>query len=177
MILKLKQTPGIYLAGFMASGKTTIGRILAERIGWHFADLDDDIVSAAGMPIPRIFEERGEPEFRRIESEAVSRRIQRIKCGEPTVVALGGGTYSHSTNADLIESSGISVWLDCPLEMVERRVAGNGHRPLARDPERFRELYRARREAYSRAAYRVEVLGDDAERTVGQILDLPVFHL
>lgn len=176
MILKLKQTPGIYLTGFMGSGKTTIGRILAERIGWHFADLDEDIVTAEHMPIARIFEERGEPEFRRIETEAVLRRVEQIRCGYPTVLALGGGTYAHPGNAELIESHGVLLWLDCSFEMVERRVAQTAHRPLARDPVFFRELFHARREAYSRAEWRVEVTCDDPEITVGQILALPFFH-
>ncbi len=67
MILTLKKTPGIYLAGFMASGKTTIGRALARRIGWHFADLDHDIEQESGTTIASIFDERGEAEFRRLK--------------------------------------------------------------------------------------------------------------
>src|ERR1022692_5190369 len=66
MILKLKRTPGIYLVGFMGSGKSTIGRLLAERIGWHFVDLDEEIEAAERMSILEIFETRGEAEFRRV---------------------------------------------------------------------------------------------------------------
>ena len=82
MILKLKRTPGIYLVGFMASGKTTIGRALAHELGWAFADLDQDIETAEGVSIAEIFDRRGEEEFRKIENAAVRRRVlRRIESG------------------------------------------------------------------------------------------------
>src|SRR5205823_9160195 len=68
MILKLKRTPGIYLVGFMGSGKTTIGRLLAEELGWGFADLDEEIEKREGMSISQIFETRGEAGFRQAET-------------------------------------------------------------------------------------------------------------
>src|SRR5579884_286135 len=64
MILKLKRTPGIYVVGFMAAGKTTIGRLLADELGWGFADIDEDIETSEGMKIADIFDQRGEEEFR-----------------------------------------------------------------------------------------------------------------
>src|SRR5580704_1755028 len=91
MILKLKRTPGIYLVGFMASGKTTIGRLLADELGWSFADLDQDIEAAHGSSIARIFATRGETEFRAVEKEAVRLRVGEVMRGKPMVVALGGG--------------------------------------------------------------------------------------
>ncbi|MCU1262015.1 MAG: shikimate kinase [Bryobacterales bacterium] len=175
MILKLKQTPGIYLAGFMASGKTTIGRALAQRIGWHFADLDYDIEAEYGTTIAKIFDERGEAEFRRIETEAVINRVNKIRLGVPTILALGGGTYSHPGNAELIENNGISLWIDCPFEVISQRVLLSGHRPNARDPVRFRQLFLDRQAFYAKAAMHVFVTDDDPERTVDQILQLPLF--
>jgi shikimate kinase len=175
MILKLKQTPGIYLAGFMASGKTTIGRALAKRIGWHFADLDYDIEAEYGTTIARIFDERGEAEFRRIETRAVQNRVSKIRLGVPTILALGGGTYTQEANAELIENNGVSLWIDCPFDVISRRVATNGHRPLARDPVRFRELFLERQTFYEKAAIRVVVTEDDPEHTVDQILKLSLF--
>ena len=71
MILKLKRTPGIYLTGFMASGKTTIGRLLADELDWQFVDLDKEIEAQQGISIAEIFDTRGEQEFRRIETEAI----------------------------------------------------------------------------------------------------------
>ena len=118
MILKLKNTPGIYLVGFMGSGKTTIGRLLAERLGWHFADLDDEIEAQQGSSIAEIFDLRGEEEFRRIETGVVRAQVRTIERGRPTVVALGGGTFAQQANFDLLENNGVSIWLDCPLETV-----------------------------------------------------------
>jgi len=173
MILKLKQTPGIYLAGFMASGKTTIGRMLAERLGWKFVDLDQEIEAQQGISIAEIFDRHGEPEFRRIETEALRTRVRTIQRGQPSVVALGGGTFVQPGNFDLVESNGITVWLDCPLETVRRRVAEPSSRPLARDAQRFEELYHARHTAYARAEYRISIDSDDPAVVVEAILNLP----
>src|ERR1700680_778109 len=98
MILKLKRTPGIYLVGFMASGKTTIGRLLADELGWSFADLDQDIETEQKVSVGEIFEQRGEDEFRRLEKEAVRRRVGDVERGKPTVVALGGGAFNDEGN-------------------------------------------------------------------------------
>src|SRR6266478_1962012 len=141
MILKLKRTPGIYLVGFMAAGKTTIGRLLAHELGWSFADVDEDIVAAEGASIADIFDARGEQEFRKIEQEAVRKRVSEIVRGRPMVVALGGGAFAQDTNRALLEENGVSIWLDCPFPTVCRRIGDASHRPLARDPKKFQELY------------------------------------
>jgi shikimate kinase len=75
----------------------------------------------------------------------------------------------------LLENNGVTIWLDCPLEVLERRVARAQHRPLARDLERFRSLYQARREAYAKADYRIEVGDADATVHVQSIMKLPLF--
>jgi len=176
MILTLKQTPGIFLTGFMASGKSTIGRLLADRIGWQFTDLDHDIETAEQAPIADIFSQQGEAEFRRIETEALRWRIKQIRAGSAAVVALGGGTYAQPDNAELIEHSGVVIWLDCPFSIVERRVLRNGHRPLARDPALFRQLYEERQASYSRAPFHVSVEDENTEHTIEKIFALPFFH-
>ena len=175
MILKLKRTPGIYLVGFMGSGKTTIGRHLADELGWSFVDLDADIESEQGATISRIFDTRGEEEFRRLERAAIQKRVRMIEKGRPMVVALGGGAFAQQGNFELLENNGISVWLDCPFSIVRARVSQASERPLARDPEKFRELYDHRRSAYERADYRIEILGDDPAPAVESILKLPIF--
>ena len=175
MILKLKRTPGIYLVGFMGSGKTTIGSHLADELGWSFVDLDADIEAEQGTSISNIFDTRGEDEFRRIETEAIQKRIRLIERGRPMVVALGGGAFAQPRNFELLENNGISVWLDCPFAVVQARVSQGSDRPLARDPDRFRELYESRRSAYERADFRVEVGGDDPAPAVQSILKLPIF--
>ncbi len=174
MITKLVRTPGIYLVGFMGSGKSTIGRLLADELGWNFADTDEDIEAGEQVTIFDIFEQRGEAEFRRIESEAIRKRVGMVERGRPHVVALGGGAFTIDANVRLLGENGVTVWLDCPLDLVKRRIEGQTHRPLARDPERFAALYRERRASYGKADFRVEA-GDDAAAVVTTILTLPIF--
>ncbi len=175
MILKLKRTPGIYLVGFMGSGKSTVGRLLAERLGWPFVDLDAENESAQGTSILEVFETRGEAEFRRIEREALRGHVKTIECGRPCVLALGGGAIAQPGNYELIENNGVTIWLDCPFETVCRRVAPAAHRPLARDPATFAQLYESRREAYARADYRIPVESDDPAEAVEAVMRLPLF--
>ena len=175
MILKLKRTPGVYLVGFMASGKTTIGRLLADELGWAFADLDEDIVDAHGAAIADIFDTLGEEEFRKTEQTAILKRVGQIERGKPMVVALGGGTFVSEANRELLIDNGITVWLDCPFDRVCARIEGSIHRPLARDPEKFKQLYRDRRAAYEKAEHRIEIQSDDPAAAVAAILKLPVF--
>jgi shikimate kinase len=171
MDTRLKRTPGIYLTGFMGTGKTTIGKMLADRLGWNFVDLDAEIEAAQHITIAELFEKRGEPEFRDIESAMLQKIVQRIERGAPSVVALGGGTYVGEENARLINEHGISVWLDCPVDILQSRLDETESRPLARDPERFRRLYEERGTAYARASYRVS--SDCAwEQAVDAILHL-----
>jgi shikimate kinase len=177
MIHKLKLTPGIYLIGFMASGKTTIGRQLAYELGWSFADTDEDVEAEQKQTIAHIFETRGEDEFRKVEARAIQKRVKTVRTGRPMVVSLGGGAFSQQDNFELLESNGVTIWLDCPLALVRARLAVHGgmERPLAREAEALEHLFFARRAAYQRADYRIEVTGDDANETVKKILALPIF--
>jgi shikimate kinase len=169
---RLKRAPGIYLTGFMGSGKTTIARALADRLGWDFIDLDQEIENAEQTTIAEIFESRGEPEFRRIETEMIRTVVRRIELGNAAVIALGGGTFVEAANATLLEHHGISIWLDCPFETIAQRITEPGVRPLARDAEAFRKLYEERQTAYGRASFRVDA-NCDIERAVDLILGLP----
>ena len=175
MILKLKRTPGLYIVGFMGSGKSTVGRALAKHLGWRFADLDEDIEAREQVPIAQIFDERGEEEFRRVENEALKRRISDIARGVPWVLAVGGGCYAQPRNLELMTNHGLSLWLDAPLELIRSRVAHSTHRPLARDPDKFEELYHARRTSYEKADYRIEVGPSGSPGAVEDILQLPIF--
>ncbi len=174
MNLKLKRTPGLYVVGFMGAGKTTIGRHLAHRLGWNFFDTDQEIERAEGVAIAEIFDRRGEAEFRRIESDIIRQHVRWIERGRPAVLALGGGAFADPDNRLVIEPNGISIWLDCPFAVVERRVARNADRPLARDPERFAALFESRREHYRLAHVHVTIESDDPEVTVETILRHPV---
>ncbi len=175
MILKLKRTPGIYLVGFMAAGKSTIGRVLADELGWSFADVDEDIEAAHGLSIAEIFDRHGEEEFRRLEHEALRQRVRLVENGRPMVVALGGGAFAEERNRSILIENGITIWLDCPFPLVCARLEGSSNRPLARDPNQFQQLYEDRRPHYSQAEYRIDIQTNDPVEIVTAILKLPVF--
>jgi shikimate kinase len=159
----------------MGSGKSAVGRLLADELGWQFADIDEDIENAQGASIAEIFDRRGEEEFRGIEKEALRKRVREVECGKPLVVALGGGAFLDPANQKLLEDRGVTVWLDCSFPRIRARLEGHTHRPLARDPDKFRQLYDERRDTYSQAEYRVEADTDDAAAVVAEILKLPIF--
>lgn len=175
MNLKLKRTPGLFIVGFMASGKSTAGQMLAQKLGWQFADVDADVEREQGTTIREIFEKRGEGAFRVIETQTIQNRIDVIRTGHPWVIALGGGAFVQEQNRELISNNGISLWLDCPLSRVRTRLGGDSTRPLATDPERLTTLYEARQVLYSRADYRIDADCDQPEEIVSRILALPIF--
>jgi shikimate kinase len=174
MNVRLKRTPGFYLVGFMGSGKTTVGRHLAHRLGWSFFDLDHEIEEAEKTTIGELFDARGEPEFRRIEAEMLRQHVHSIERGRPAVLALGGGAFVDAANRELILQNGIAIWLDCPFERVKQRVGDTSARPLARDPQRFAALYESRREVYALADVRIAIEGDDVEPAVEAVLNHPM---
>jgi shikimate kinase len=165
------------LAGFMGSGKTTTGSLLARHLGWHFTDLDTLVEQAAGLSVTRIFEQHGESAFRQIEREQLVAALGRAAEFErPTVLALGGGTVAQPGNMELLRAAGAAVvWLDCPLEQLITRCALVTTRPLFRDEAGFRALYEQRLPYYRQADYRVEI-GDDPRQVVERILALGVFE-
>jgi shikimate kinase len=172
---RLKQTPGLYLMGFMGSGKTTIGKLVAERLGWSFVDIDQDIEASQSRSIAEIFDSLGEEAFRQMEADAIRKRVRAVACGRPTVMALGGGAAAQPANVDLIETHGVTIWLACPFEVVVRRVGQDPSRPNARDLRKFEELFHARQQAYGRADFRIDIETDDPAPAVDAILKLPLF--
>lgn len=176
MILKLKRTPGIFLVGFMGSGKSTVGRALADELGWSFFDLDDEIEAGAGAKIGEIFDTHGEHLFREMESTALATRVRAVQTGQPQVVALGGGALLRDENLEMVSNNGVVVWLDAPFDLIEKRVAAESHRPLARDLGQLRELFETRRPRYAQAHYRIDAPEEDVMTTVQKILALPLFR-
>lgn len=168
---KLKGAPGIYLVGFMGSGKSTAGPLLAARLGWEFVDLDQRIERLAGMPIRQVFELAGEPAFRAVERLALEYERELVLKGRARVIALGGGAFAQERLADRLRDGGMSVWLSCPPEAMWERVKNEGGRPLAKDPDAFQQLYAKREDAYARADARVDSQRPAAE-VVEQILAL-----
>ena len=162
----------IFLIGFMGSGKTTVGRLLAHRLGWTFADLDERVARAAGMSIPEIFAREGEPAFRRRETEAL-----RLAAAERRVVlATGGGAACRDENLMLMLNAGHVAGLAVsPPEAVRRAGALSG-RPLldgAADPvAAAATLLAARQPFYARAHWRVETEGRSPAEVAQEIARL-----
>ena len=163
------------LTGFMGSGKSTVGALLARQLAWRFADLDERIEAASGLSIPQIFERFGEAAFRRMEREQLELALGRsTERRESAVLALGGGTYAQPANAELLRAAGVPVvWLDCPIEILLARCMTMKGRPLFRDEESFRELHAQRLAAYSQADHRVDTSGPPPD-VVARILELGV---
>jgi shikimate kinase len=124
----------IVLVGMMGSGKSSVGRRLATRLGLPFVDADAEIETAAGMTIPEIFAQRGEAEFRDGERRVISRILTTRS---PLVLATGGGAFMNAETRTRIADLGISIWLKAEPEVLMRRVRKNTKRPLLQtsDPE------------------------------------------
>lgn len=112
----------IYLIGYRGSGKSTVGRLLAMRLGRAFVDTDDEIEAASNMSIREIFERDGEPGFRDREQRAIELVTARTT---PTIVALGGGAVLREANQQLISSSGYCVWMKGSAEHLYQRISGD----------------------------------------------------
>ena len=154
-----KPPRNIILVGFMASGKTNVGRALAHHTGWTLVDADDVILARAGKPIHRIFAEDGEPAFRELESQVIA----DLCAGQRQVIASGGGAFVDPKNRDAMLSGGRVFFLSASPTTILRRVqeedAGGPIRPLLAvdDPEeRITELLEQRTPAYTQAHHTVD---------------------
>jgi len=166
----------ICLAGFMGSGKTTVGTLLARQLAWRFVDLDDRIEEASGLRISEFFERFGEQAFRALEADqlrAILGRAAELK--ESIVLALGGGTYAQQGAPEFLRTHAIPViWLDAPVESLLARCMTMSGRPLFRDETSFRALHAQRVPSYQLADYRVDSSGDPS-LVVAEILRLNLF--
>jgi 3-dehydroquinate synthase len=167
------QPPNLVLAGPPGSGKTAVGRRLAERLGRPFADTDELVERLAGKSIPRIFGEAGEPAFRQLES---------VACGqlaEPAgrIIACGGGALLDEHSRLLLEAGGSLVSLTAEPEALLARLGENGARPLLAGPdraERLQSLLAARRGLYQSIATQVETTGLSVDQVAERIASLPL---
>jgi shikimate kinase len=119
-------TRSIVLVGMMGAGKSTIGRRLSARLRLPFLDADTEIEAAAGMSIPDIFENHGEPHFR----DGEARVIARLLDSGPGVLATGGGAFLHEETRNRIRSQAVSIWLKADADIIMRRVKRRADRPL-----------------------------------------------
>src|SRR5829696_4910389 len=127
----------IYLVGFMAAGKSTVARALANRLGWRAEDIDELIEARERRTVADIFQKQGEPYFRSVEREILKLLLPL----RHVVVAAGGGTFMDPDNRAAINLDGVSVWLDVPLEELLARIPVDGRRPLAADRAAMERLF------------------------------------
>jgi shikimate kinase / 3-dehydroquinate synthase len=164
--------PGnIILTGFMGTGKTTAGRLVADRLGWQFVDLDDRIARAAGKPIPAIFAEDGEQAFRDLETAA----CRAIEAERNLVVATGGGAVLRAENRAALERAGAVICLEASPEAILARVGDDPDRPMLGEGDRaarIAELLGQRAPAYARAPHHVDTTSLTAEQVAERILAL-----
>lgn len=137
----------IYLTGFMASGKTQTGRLLANTLDVNFFDLDTEIQIGEGKTIAEIFNDSGEDHFRQLESGY----LKALPVSIPCVIATGGGTPTFNDNLDYINNTGLSIFIDSSFELIWLRLQlQNSHRPLTNniDKNKLKLLYDTRRPIY-----------------------------
>lgn len=160
----------LVLCGFMGSGKTTVGKLLAKKLGRTFVDMDAYIENAAGMTVSRIFETQGEPSFRQMESKAA----KELSEAEGLVVATGGGALLNPKNQAAFSENGVIILLEVTPETVLRRLKNDLSRPLLARPDKervIRELMEQRIPVY-RASARIIVDGNgSAEQVLAEIAE------
>lgn len=159
----------------MAAGKSTVGRVLASILRWRFLDLDCEIECRSKLQIRELFATHGEPGFRQIEADALRSVLEQV-CA-PTIIALGGGTFIESQNADLLRSHGAHVvFLELAVEELLRRCqavserSAQNPRPLAADAEAFCALHAQRLPHYRKAELIISTEGKTAEQVAREIV-------
>ncbi len=157
----------VFLVGFMCSGKTTMGKLLAKRLGWEFVDVDEEIERREGMSIPEIFERKGEAYFRDLEM----RVLKEISEREGIVVSTGGGLGANPEAMNYMKGKGKVVWLRVSFEEFLKRCGGDRSRPLLkRGEKKLRELLERREKVYGSADVTLE--GGGPEDKVERLLSL-----
>ena len=160
-------TDKIYLVGFIASGKSTVARHLAQRLGWRHEDIDDLIEARERHTIADIFAKRGEPYFRAVERDT----LQLLLPIRQMIVATGGGSFADPDSRAAMLLNGTVVWIDVPLSELIQRIPLDGRRPLAADRGALERLYAARVDTYRLAHLRVNASSVSPGVVAERILD------
>jgi len=158
----------VVLTGFMASGKTAVGRRLARRLGYDFVDTDHVIEEKAGCAISELFARSGEAAFRALERETIA----SLSPAAPSVIATGGGTFVDADNRAALHRLGVCVCLVVSPETILERVGRSDKRPLAQGPdaaERLAKLYETRLPFYRMADVMVETDGLTVEQAAARV--------
>lgn len=163
----------ITLTGFMGSGKSCVGRILAERTGWKHIDLDKYIEHKCNQSIAEIFAEGGEERFRAVESEALRDLVvMHDIAGGDLIISLGGGTITVGAARELILKESVSIYLQAGLDTIFKRLGTHSKsRPLFNDKYKIEELLDSRAPLYEMASIIIETDGLRAEEVADRIME------
>jgi XRE family aerobic/anaerobic benzoate catabolism transcriptional regulator len=161
----------IALLGVRGAGKSTVGALLAERLGVPFVELDQRIEQTAGLRLGELFELHGEAHYRRLERD----ELRAVLDGSPIVLATGGSIVSDSATYSLLRERARTVWLRARAEDHWDRVVSQGdRRPMGENPHAFhqlRDLLGAREPLYARAHHVVQTTGRSVEQVVDDVVD------
>ena len=160
----LKDRCNIVLIGMPSAGKTTIGKMLEEKLGKEFFDLDDMIIAKAGKSIPEIFQESGEAGFRAIETEVA---IEASKMNNK-IIATGGGVVKHKVNMDFLRLNGITIFID---RDIDKLISSDPNRPLSNSKQALQQMHKERYPLYHKYATYVAVNNANIDETVDDIVN------
>jgi shikimate kinase len=160
----------LYLTGFMGAGKSTIGKMLAHRIGYRFYDTDHLVMRGFGKPVSRIFEENGEPPFRKAEMLV----LQELAGRSRVVISTGGGTLVREETYNLARATGTLIYLRAPVsDLYERVIFSPKDRPAVDVPDNehlFHERFEERRKYYERSDITLDTIGRKPDEVVREII-------
>lgn len=162
----LLQGVNLYLIGMMGAGKTTVGQLLAQHLGYGFLDTDNVIAQAAGKSITQLFAEEGEAAFRQLETDVLAQVCAYTKL----TIATGGGIVLQRENWSYLHH-GLIVWLDVPVELLYSRLAEDTTRPLLQDADpkgKLRSLLAERTHLYSQADLKITVTEQETPEQIAQ---------
>ena len=166
----------LVLVGMMGAGKTTVGRRLANRLGRHFIDSDEEIETAAGMTIEDIFATHGEGDFRAGEVRVIARLLK----DNNIVLGTGGGAFINAETRALVKSEAVSVWIKADFELLFARVSRRSNRPLlktANPRETLKKLIDARYPTYAEADVTIVSTDVPQDQVAGEVIDALLRHL
>lgn len=158
----------LFLVGFMGAGKSSVGKVVAEKLGMPFVDLDEVILSASGMPVKEIFESRGEEAFRALETEA----LLKIESAAASVVACGGGVVLAPANRETLKRAGKVIYLKVDAAEALARIGDTSTRPLLSGPSgtmAATSILQARKSLYAAVADHVV---DTRGRSIEEVASL-----
>jgi len=149
----MKSNKNLILIGMMGSGKSTIGRLLAQKLNLRFFDIDFLIENKTDMKIAEIFEKKGEDEFRNLEKEITLKFLEKTSC----VISLGGGAFINEIIKKKVKKKGISIWLNWNSQTLINRIRKNKKRPIAINlsNNELKDLINNRSKIYSKANYKI----------------------